>query len=64
MHAWIFEKLMPMNGEQSPHFLTHRIRFIRHKTSGNVLAHCEAGKNLEISDVLKRGLGSRALWKY
>ena len=43
----------PMNGEQSPHFLTHRIRFIRHKTSEMSL-HCEAGKNLEISDVLKR----------
>ena len=45
--------IAPMNGEQSPHFLTHRIRFIKHKTSAMSL-HCEAGKNLEISDVLKR----------
>lgn len=42
-----------MNGEQSSRFLTHRIRFIKHKTSEMSL-HCEAGKNLEISDVLKR----------
>lgn len=43
-----------MNGEQSPHFLTCRIRFIKHKVS-EISLDCEAGKSLEISDALKGG---------